>query len=79
MIRTIEEVTMAVMLLAAIQTQARVRIDYTDEDGEITSRSITPHQLTFTDAGVFVVPAYCHRRKALRTFRFDRIGSVDDN
>ena len=54
---------------------AQFRIRYMDADGQRTRRNITIHPFSSTPRNF---SAYCHLRKATRTFLFDRIVEVID-
>ncbi|WP_207479500.1 WYL domain-containing protein [Arenibaculum pallidiluteum] len=53
-------------------------IEYRDGAGDETRRRITLRQLYRGAGGLFYLQAMCHERRALRTFRFDRICCVID-
>ena len=59
----------------AIYSGKRMFIRYIDKDGEQTERWITPLQVTGL-ADYIYLQAYCHLRKAERSFRLDRIVEV---
>ena len=64
-------------LAAAIDRSERLRIEYWSASrDEVTERSIVPRQL-FTDRGEWYVSADDERSGEVRTFRIDRIESVD--
>lgn len=56
----------------AIASECGLRITYKDLDGNITARTITPHQLFLTDGGL-ALSSYCHLRRQNRTFIVNRI------
>ena len=60
----------------AIRFERRTRIDYADEHGSITQRTIWPFALAFYDR-VRVVVAWCELREGYRHFRTDRIVALD--
>lgn len=62
-------------LRAAIRGQARLDIGYRDGEGRVSRRVVWPLQLGFMDSAR-VVAAWCELRQAFRTFRTDRILSV---
>jgi len=53
----------------------RVRIAYTDGDGEPSIRVIEPMRIYPARNGCTYIKAYCHLREEERTFRLDRIRS----
>jgi len=53
----------------------RVRIAYTDGDGEASIRVIEPMRIYRARNGCTYIKAYCHLREEERTFRLDRIRS----
>lgn len=63
-------------LSEAIHSGKRLFILYMDKDGEISERWITPKEVIgLTD--YLYLQAHCHTRNAERTFRLDRILSVE--
>ncbi|WP_288431677.1 YafY family protein [uncultured Agrobacterium sp.] len=63
-----------VTIRAAIRNQSRTEIDYYDENGRSSSRTIWPFALAFFDQ-VRVVLAWCELRQDYRSFRADRINT----
>ena len=60
-------------LRGAVRESRRISINYQSaSDVNITKRKIDPYALVFR-AGWWYLVGYCHRRRALRTFRVDRI------
>lgn len=59
----------------AIRNQHKLRIDYADEHGRITRRTIRPLALTFYGI-VWLVVAWCELRQDFRVFRPDRIRKI---
>lgn len=57
----------------AISAERPVLITYVAADGEQTTRTIEPYELTDTDAGNVIVRAMDRRSGDVRTFRLDRI------
>lgn len=57
---------------ATIRSQLKARIDYGDESGQGTQRTIWPFALAFFDQ-VRVVLAWCELRQDFRSFRADRV------
>jgi predicted DNA-binding transcriptional regulator YafY len=62
-------------LRAAIRSQKRLDIAYTDAAGKRSKRMVWPIHLGFMDSAR-VLGAWCERRKDFRTFRTDRILSA---
>ena len=58
----------------AIRSQAKIEIDYADEQGRSSRRIVWPFALAFFDQ-VRVVLAWCELRQDYRSFRADRISS----
>jgi len=63
----------------AILEQKSVYLNYfkrADNDrGELTERTVDPHGLIYL-GGVWLLSAYCHLRRAMRTFRLERVRQV---
>jgi hypothetical protein len=53
-------------------------LHYKDADGESSIRAVSVWGIRHTDAGVPVLVAKCHLRKATRSFRVDRIEYITD-
>ena len=64
-------------LHAAIEARRVLAIDYVDEAGRASTRSIEPLCLVFWGS-VWTVGAWCRTRQAFRTFRADRLQRADD-
>jgi DNA polymerase-3 subunit epsilon len=62
-------------LSEAIQSGARLRISYVDGKGQRSKRWITPYQVIGLSDYIYL-HAYCHLRKAERSFRLDRIVEI---
>ena len=61
----------------AIHAERSLNITYTDLDGQVTSRTITPMQLFLTNgSGELALSAFCHLRKEKRTFMLERIQTL---
>ncbi len=60
------------VLRATIRSQLKAQIDYGDENGQGTQRTVWPFALAFFDQ-VRVVLAWCELRQDFRSFRADRI------
>jgi predicted DNA-binding transcriptional regulator YafY len=56
----------------AIRDERKLRIDYTDEHGRASSRSIRPIAIIYY-IEVVVLAAWCEKRRGFRHFRADRI------
>lgn len=61
----------------AIRSEWKVRIDYADEQGARTRRTIWPVALAFYDRARVVV-GWCELREAYRHFRADRIAVLEE-
>ncbi|OWK38686.1 helix-turn-helix transcriptional regulator [Fimbriiglobus ruber] len=59
----------------AIRTECKLRVDYADGNGDVTTRTIWPFALAFFDR-VRVVLAWCELRQGYRHFRTDRINAL---
>lgn len=64
-----------ITLTRAIQAELRVGFAYQPPQQEAIAREVDPYGLTFWNAHWYL-SGYCHLRKALRSFRLDRIGKV---
>jgi len=69
------ELVDAAMLRRAIRTGRKVRIDYRDDRGAVSRRTIWPILLGYRDSGR-IVAAWCELRAAFRYFRADRIAAA---
>ncbi|PIE07688.1 MAG: DNA-binding transcriptional regulator [Rhodobacterales bacterium] len=65
------------LLEAACNARKRLRIGYRDEAGAETRRCIRPLGLHFWGR-VWTLAAWCEKRASFRTFRIDRILSVEE-
>ena len=63
------------VLTNGVQQERRVSLVYQAPDREPLPREIDPYGLVFR-RGRWYIGGYCHLRKALRTFRLDRISKV---
>jgi DNA polymerase-3 subunit epsilon len=70
-----EEVQLPTELSEAIQSGRRLLISYVDGKGNRSKRWITPYQVIGL-ADYLYLHAYCHLRKAERSFRLDRITDI---
>ncbi len=60
---------------SAIRTGRRIRFDYESHQGVATRRQIEPYAVMHTDGRWYLI-GYCLTRKALRTFRLDRVSNL---
>ena len=60
---------------SAIRTGRRIRFDYRSHDGNATRRHIEPYAVVHTDGRWYLI-GHCLTRRALRTFRLDRVSNV---
>jgi predicted DNA-binding transcriptional regulator YafY len=60
---------------SAIRAGRRVRFDYESGEGAKTRRQIEPYAVMHTDGRWYLI-GYCLTRKAMRTFRLDRVSSL---
>ena len=67
--------TVATLSLAAHQ-EKRVLLHYRTFGGDETERGVDPYGLAYRQGWWYMV-GYCHLRKGLRTFRLDRVRSVE--
>lgn len=61
---------------SAIRTGKRIRFGYRSHDGAASRRQIEPYGVIHTDGRWYVI-GYCLSRRALRTFRLDRITDLE--
>jgi predicted DNA-binding transcriptional regulator YafY len=61
---------------SAIRTGRRIRFDYRAHDGNATRRHIEPYAVVHTDGRWYLI-GYCLSRRALRTFRLDRVSNLE--
>ena len=59
----------------AIRTSKRIRFGYEAVDGAATRRQIEPYALMHTDGRWYLI-GHCLTRKAMRTFRLDRVADL---
>ena len=71
-----EGVYLPTELSEAIHSGKRLFIKYMDKDGETSERWVTPKDVIGLSDYIYL-QAYCHTREAERTFRLDRILSVN--
>jgi len=60
---------------SAIRSGRRVRFDYESHQGDRSRRQIEPYAVMHTDGRWYLI-GYCLSRKAMRTFRLDRVSSL---
>ncbi len=63
-------------LAAAAQNRERIRLRYADTTGKPSDRDIDPYGLA-RRGGRWYVVGHCHLRKDIRSFRIDRVGTVE--
>jgi predicted DNA-binding transcriptional regulator YafY len=63
-------------LSAAVQQRQQARLVYRSWSGEETDRAFDAYGIVFNE-GYWYVAGYCHLRHDLRTFRLDRIVTVE--
>ncbi len=61
---------------SAIRAGKRIRFDYLAHDGNATRRHIEPYAVVHTDGRWYLI-GYCLSRRALRTFRLDRVSNLE--
>jgi len=61
---------------AAIRGRNKLRLDYTNETGETSTRTIWPFAIAFTES-VRMICGWCELRKDFRHFRTDRVRRAD--
>jgi predicted DNA-binding transcriptional regulator YafY len=61
----------------AIHLERKLRIEYSDSDGEKSERVIWPFLISYFDGGR-LISAWCELRDGLRHFRTDRIASLSE-
>jgi predicted DNA-binding transcriptional regulator YafY len=61
---------------SAIRMGRRIRFGYEAHDGAATRRQIEPYVVIHTDGRWYLI-GYCLSRKALRTFRLDRVSKLE--
>ena len=61
---------------SAIRTGRRIRFAYQSHDGTASRRQIEPYAVMHTDGRWYLI-GYCLSRKAMRTFRLDRVTSLE--
>jgi predicted DNA-binding transcriptional regulator YafY len=61
---------------SAIRTARRIRFAYQSHNGEASRRQIEPYAVLHTDGRWYLI-GYCLSRRAMRTFRLDRVTDMD--
>ncbi|HTF67681.1 MAG TPA: YafY family protein [Edaphobacter sp.] len=61
---------------SAIRTGKRIRFAYQSHDGTASHRQIKPYAVMHTDGRWYLI-GHCLSRKALRTFRLDRVSDLE--
>lgn len=61
---------------SAIRTGKRIRFSYQSHDGAASHRQIEPYAVMHTDGRWYLI-GYCLTRKAMRTFRLDRVADLE--
>jgi predicted DNA-binding transcriptional regulator YafY len=61
---------------SAIRTGRRIRFAYESHSGDQSRRQIEPYAVMHTDGRWYLI-GYCLMRKALRTFRLDRVSKLE--
>ena len=67
---------LVVTLSSAVQQRRRVHLRYRSWNGDESERDFDPYGIVFND-GFWHTAGYCHLRHDLRTFRVDRITSLE--
>jgi predicted DNA-binding transcriptional regulator YafY len=70
------EISFVTLLSSAVQQRRRVWLRYQSWRGEASEREFDPYGIVFNE-GYWYTAGYCHLRQDLRTFRLDRIISLD--
>jgi predicted DNA-binding transcriptional regulator YafY len=61
---------------SAIRTSHRIRFAYQSHSGAASRREIEPYAVVHTDGRWYLI-GYCTSRRALRTFRLDRVNEIE--
>jgi predicted DNA-binding transcriptional regulator YafY len=61
---------------SAIRSGRRVRFEYQSHDGAASRRQIEPYAVMHTDGRWYLI-GYCLSRRAMRTFRLDRVSNLE--
>jgi predicted DNA-binding transcriptional regulator YafY len=62
--------------VSAIRGQRRIRFQYESHEGARSRRHIEPYAVMHTDGRWYLI-GYCLSRKAMRTFRLDRVSGLE--
>jgi predicted DNA-binding transcriptional regulator YafY len=65
-----------IRVASAIRTGRRIRFDYRSHDGAASRRQIEPYAVMHTDGRWYLI-GYCLSRRAMRTFRLDRVSNLE--
>lgn len=71
-----EAIHLPVSLSEAVKSGVRLRIHYIDGRGQVTERWVTPYRVIGLSDYLYL-HAHCHLREAERSFRLDRIISIN--
>lgn len=63
-------------LRVCVDGQAPVEFTYTDRDGEVTERVVSPYEVKGSSRAALLI-GRCHLRGELRAFRVDRMDEID--
>ncbi|HET9913028.1 MAG TPA: YafY family protein [Anaerolineales bacterium] len=66
------------MLSSAVQQHQQVKLCYRSASGEESERDFDPYGIVFNE-GYWYTSGYCHLRQDLRTFRLDRIVTLEQS
>jgi predicted DNA-binding transcriptional regulator YafY len=69
-------VELLIRAASAIRTSRRIRFSYQSHGGAASRRHIEPYAVIHTDGRWYLI-GHCLRRRALRTFRLDRVTDLD--
>ena len=61
---------------SAIRSGRRIRFDYESREGDRSRRQIEPYAVMHTDGRWYLI-GYCLTRRAMRTFRLDRVSNLE--
>jgi predicted DNA-binding transcriptional regulator YafY len=59
-----------------IDNEVPVAFDYTDREGNVTERTVSPYELYRAANGDELLRAYDHDRDAIRSFRLDKVEGI---
>lgn len=66
------------MLREAIRDEHRLRLDYMDAEGRVTTRTVWPFAMLFFEPLTRMFAAWCELRGDFRHFRADRVRALED-